>query len=343
MHTDDSVVRRKQAVPTAHALPVELYHEIFGHVKSRRDLCSLIRISRFHQPLVARFLYHTVELSKYSEHTEQFCKAILRTPYYGGLVVSLTIHGDNHYPVSLPDLECFRLWCNVACALRRLTRLETLHLVRLPQVYTWILKKCSFSLKELHCGHNKFDSDLLSFLNTQQRLSSIHWVVPDICPSRGRPPPSFPKTLLAKKALPALEKLVTNCPSLAVALVPGRPVHRLRILSETVDETLTSTIASSTAPLLCLETHTPLSGTLLSDDTLRSLATLKDLRTLVLRDRVSRGILLSLKDHCPSLEAVCCLFEGRLNDSGDYLRFPMAPVGKPQRLRDSEVPLWKDA
>ncbi|TFK47013.1 hypothetical protein OE88DRAFT_1648214 [Heliocybe sulcata] len=361
MHTDDRLLRQPQTMP---ALPAELYQEIFEHIKSRRDLCSLIRISRSHQLLAAPFLYHTVELSRLPEDAEQFCKAIIGTPYYGSLVVSLTIDKDNLYqPASaVPELVWFQLWCNVAHVLRKLPRLETLHLVRVPQEYTWILKKCPFLLKELHCDF-KFDSDLLSFLNTQPRLSSIHWCVwdtlsPDL---REDLPPSFPRTLLGKKALPVLEELVTNCTSFAEALVPGRPVRTLRVISDVI-----FSISSSTAPLHCLEIYFPprvevvrslLRNVVLQAPKLRVLGTLnfqysplqeslpclaelKELRILLVWDEPLQYYLLRLKATCPSLQAVYSLCQGHLDDRGQYLRFPMDPIGEPQRLRVIEVPLW---
>jgi len=214
----------------------------------------------------------------------------------------------------------------------------------------------------------KFGDDLISFLHAQPHISNLNWTDPD--KERGRPEAVLDhNNILALDALPTLEKLVTNSPGFAMTLVPGRPVTTLRVSTKMTEEKLTTIIGSSTGSLRCLELqvsflkqetrlrflshlvhHAPNLRTLgilnlrglITGDVLQALAALRDLRTLVLWDRVDHEALLNLAAACRSLESVTCLFRGASVPGSQYVRFPVNPLGEPQLMRDHEVPLWID-
>ncbi|TFK47019.1 hypothetical protein OE88DRAFT_1666835 [Heliocybe sulcata] len=341
-------------------LPIELYQEILEHVDRRRDLCSLIRVAQtLRAPAQAR-LYRAIEVRRH-DHTDAFCRAILQATHLGALVLSLTISSDEQW--RLGDLWQFQsampqVWYNIARALRKMPRLEVLRIKSGPHANenSWVLKECPFLLKEFQCDFT-FGNELITFLRTQPRISSMSWIDPD--KQRGRSERAIDQSaFLAEGDLPVLRRLVTNSTTFAVAVVPGRPITTLRVLSEAIGENLGPSIGASTGPLHCLDIVFPfhqqeatqrfLSDLVRQAPHLRTLGAIKlrrtnvrqifdalgalrDLRTLVLWDRVDQQTLVSLEAACPSLEAIVCLFQDGMH--GHFVRIPMNPIREPQLVR----------
>lgn len=342
-------------------LPIELYQEVIGHIESKSDLCAISVVSRAVQALAESLIYHTVE-SRRRCRTQAFCKLVVECPRIGSLVRSLIVANDERHG-SYPALPPF--WDNMGRALQRMPHLEIL---RVHDGFTnpnaRILRWCTFSLRELSSDF-ALDGDLIAFLETQRRITSIDWTDTDnaartVDPVRDTPSPG-------QGALPQLQLLHTDSLGMAMRLVPGRPVTHLWVSNEAnaMYEEFITAISRSTGPLLSLRMGFPfhkgsivqcLSTLALQAPNLRSLgflrpftskdgeimnalAAFKDLRTLVLWNMVTPDTLRSLESACPSLRVVACL---HYSYAYEYIRMSVNPIGTPQPMHDPDFSLWKD-
>ncbi|EPQ58840.1 hypothetical protein GLOTRDRAFT_34274 [Gloeophyllum trabeum ATCC 11539] len=316
-------------------LPIELYQEVIGHIESKSDLCAISVVSRAVQALAESLIYHTVE-SRRRCRTQAFCKLVVECPRIGSLVRSLIVANDERHG-SYPALPPF--WDNMGRALQRMPHLEIL---RVHDGFTnpnaRILRRCTFSLRELSSDF-ALDGDLIAFLETQRRITSIDWTDTDnaartVDPVRDTPSPG-------QGALPQLQLLHTDSLGMAMRLVPGRPVTHLWVSNEAnaMYEEFITAISRSTGPLLSLRMGFPFHKGSIDREIMNALAAFKDLRTLVLWNMVTPDTLRSLESACPSLRVVACL---HYSYAYEYIRMPVNPIGTPQPMHDPDFSLWKD-
>ncbi|TFK47014.1 hypothetical protein OE88DRAFT_847319 [Heliocybe sulcata] len=358
---DTSIVESTRP-PTIPLLPIEIYQEIIAHIASKSDLLALSLLSRAVHPLASASIYHTLE-SRRRCRTEALCLLVIQSAHIGPLIRSLTIANDERHTSAYPALPHF--WETMARALRRMPQLEVLRLHDgCTNPNAGILKRCTFSLRELSCDF-VFDDNLVAFLVTQDRLKSIDWMDGDNSARSTTPVPYAAAP--ARGSLPALQMLHTNSVGMAIALVPGRPVTHLWVSNEasTTAEEFIAGIGCSTGPLLSMRMGFPLHKasivqclsalcehaprirslgfirpfTTKDSEIISALASFRDLHTLVLWNMITPETLRSLEAACPSLKTVACL---HYSYAYEYVRMPVNPIGTPQPMHDPDFRLWKD-
>ncbi|KAI0738875.1 hypothetical protein C8Q80DRAFT_1275097 [Daedaleopsis nitida] len=201
---------------------------------SRSTLLSLCVVSKQFQSAAERSLYNTLHLRGY-DHTITVCDLLARTPRLAMLVIALSIYeqeedSDDEEPEDYDPPEEY--WQALCEALRRTTRLRFLNLYVTDggqAECAWILDGCTFQLRTFH-SDLAWDQHLASFLSRQTRLSDLFLADfrepeaasdPDST-SHARAPISSPGYL------PKLALLECTFSEAAVALVPDRPVVRVK-------------------------------------------------------------------------------------------------------------------
>ncbi|KAI0642884.1 hypothetical protein C8Q79DRAFT_915918 [Trametes meyenii] len=211
------------------ALPPDACSLIVKYVTdSRSTLVSLCTVSKLFQVAVERALYNTLHLKDY-DVTVSACAVLARTPRVANLVIALSVYAqeedsdedeqsESYEPAELPN----DYWNALAGALRSTTRLRFLNLFFSSGGQTdkaWILGGCTFQLRTFHCDL-VWDVHLQSFLATQARLSDLY--LADFQSLTITPPIS------TSAFLPKLTVLECTFSEAAVALVPDRPVCRIK-------------------------------------------------------------------------------------------------------------------
>ncbi|THH07113.1 hypothetical protein EW145_g3616 [Phellinidium pouzarii] len=146
-------------------------------------------------------------------------------------------------------------WEGVSAALRQMTRLRFFNLhVDGDAAYAWILRGCTFKLHSFHCDL-VWDANLIEFLETQDQLLDLYLAdyvspvtaAPTPQPEAGSrpqslvPPPPSPQSSAPSSAtirassLPALSTLECSFIDAITALVPGRPVSRVKTCFSSAD------------------------------------------------------------------------------------------------------------
>ncbi|KAH7913376.1 hypothetical protein BJ138DRAFT_1002510 [Hygrophoropsis aurantiaca] len=211
-------------------LSLEAYRLIVKYVGNRSDISTLCRVSRAFQRTAERALYNTIYANSPAD-AMTLCSLLGKQPRLAIIVEALTVFisdedrsGDNERTV-LPD----DFWPTLARALQRTMSLRflNLHLDYIGDTSTaWILDGTTFRLRTFHCDL-QWDAHLISFLNHQPDIIDLYIVdysVPDntssILPSQPSP--------LDHNALPNLSTLECTFTEAACALVPNRPVARLK-------------------------------------------------------------------------------------------------------------------
>ncbi|KAH9889896.1 hypothetical protein C8Q73DRAFT_765405 [Cubamyces lactineus] len=208
------------------ALPPDACSLIVKYVSdSKTTLVSLCTVSRQFKVAAERSLYHTLQLKGHA-FTITVCELLARTPRLAPLVVALSIHGqdgDSDETSSEDGSDTSEAyWDALAGALRRTTRLHLLNFYfggggQMEKAS--ILIDCTFQLRAFHCDL-AWDEHLQSFLATQSRLSDLYLA-------------DFQSLAIAPSVttstfLPKLSILECTFSEAAVALVPDRPVCRVK-------------------------------------------------------------------------------------------------------------------
>ncbi|OCB91136.1 hypothetical protein A7U60_g1618 [Sanghuangporus baumii] len=214
----------------------EAYQLIVQHVNSRSDLYALTLTSRAFQRTAERALYNTLVLSDPSI-TVNICRTLSHNPHLGALVDALTILASPHEEdddggAELPG----EYWVRIASTLAQTTRLRHLNIHASGEtVFAWVLREAKFKL-ESFCCDLAWDEDLVNFLNFQNRLRDLYLSdFPPPSPSSihdeksGATESSSSNNLAIRPdALPALSILECSFIDAIAALVPGRPVTRVK-------------------------------------------------------------------------------------------------------------------
>ena len=228
----------------------EAYQIIVQNIGSKAGLCTLARVSKPFQFAAERALYNTLYMRD-PETTVHLCKLLASRSRLATLVDALTVFasegrtrddlyerdnedgpGDESEESSgekqLPD----DYWGSLSGALQSTSRLRFLNLhIDGDPAHAWILRGCPFKLRSFHCDLS-WDQDLVSFLNTQDRLQDLYLAdyavistlvdadvpeikvhEPDSEPSPPGPPsspPPTPTTQPGEQALPTVQYSVVH-------------------------------------------------------------------------------------------------------------------------------------
>ncbi|EMD39499.1 hypothetical protein CERSUDRAFT_111810 [Gelatoporia subvermispora B] len=203
-------------------LPQEAYNLIVKYVGSKTDLAALCTVSRAFQRAAERALYNTLDL-RGQRQAVSVCDVLARMTRLAVLVVALSIFaqdGESSGEDSTPPNDVF--WSTITHALQNTTRLRFLNIYAhhgIEMATAWILDSCSFQLRNFHCDL-AWDDHLISFLSTQSRLTDLYLVdYKDSAPSLAGDHDHI---------LPRLSVLECTFTEAATALVPGRPITRLK-------------------------------------------------------------------------------------------------------------------
>ncbi|KAJ7891813.1 hypothetical protein B0H13DRAFT_1625826 [Mycena leptocephala] len=239
---------------------LEAYRIIVRSVGRRSDIAALCGVSRAFRNAAERALYNTLT---FSDEDPRLCATLARSPRIADLVVALTsedeeegdsesgaspkragsspsankrnsIGGGESSPPTLDDY-----WSAVAGALRNTTRLRHLTIdIADPadSANAWVLDGCAFQLRTFHCDFD-WDHALRAFLTTQSELRDLslrdYRGLEDNVPPVADPQSAAHTDTIAPQptpspALPALATLECTFSEAAVALIPGRPLSRLK-------------------------------------------------------------------------------------------------------------------
>lgn len=236
-----------QAIRRRMELSPEVLHLIIRNVTTRNDLVTLSFVSKRFQKEAERALYNTLHLRGH-ERTMAVCRVLSSTSRVSTLVEAISIFVGDHKPPESSSDESDEeedapedppvpgeYWFAVASALKQTKRLRFLS-VYFEQIgdaaQAWVLDGSAFQLETFHCDF-EWDRHLADFLHSQSHLSDLY--LSDYRNTTGtKPPPnrpacphnctSAPSTL----PIPALSILECTFSEAAAALVPGRPVVRVK-------------------------------------------------------------------------------------------------------------------
>jgi hypothetical protein len=211
----------------------ELYHLIVRNVTSRSDLFTLCTVSKHFQQEAERALYNTLHLRGYAR-TMDVCRILSSAHRVSALVDALSVFIADDRSEDDAESEHTSIppgfWDVIASALQQVRKLRFLSMhfehVR-DTAQAWVLSGCTFQLHTFHCEF-EWDGDLAAFLYSQKDLTDLYLVDyrsnamfdPD------RKDSSRPSSLAL--ALPKLAMLECTFSEAAMALVPGRPVVRVK-------------------------------------------------------------------------------------------------------------------
>ncbi|KAH9849460.1 hypothetical protein C2E23DRAFT_737189 [Lenzites betulinus] len=212
------------------ALPPDACGLIVKYVSdSRPTLVSLCTVSKQFRAAAEKLLYNTMHLTTY-DFTITICRLLSCTPRLACHVAALSVynHGDGDNEASTseedgpqpPDWDTY--WNALSAALKNTMRLRFLSFYFAGGGQTdkaWILDGCTFQLRTFHCDL-AWDIHLQTFLGTQSRLSDLY--LADFQSLAIAPPIS------TSAFLPKLNVLECTFSEAAAALVPDRPVCRLK-------------------------------------------------------------------------------------------------------------------
>ncbi|KIJ61094.1 hypothetical protein HYDPIDRAFT_177168 [Hydnomerulius pinastri MD-312] len=210
-------------------LSLEAYRLIVKYVGNRADICTLCRVNKGFQRAAERALYNTIFASDTSD-TLIMCSLLADQPRLAIMVEALTVfvgdesHSGSSIRSDLPE----NFWPTVARALQLTTRLRFLNLhldYAGDTAQAWVLEQTTFRLRSFHCDL-LWDIHLISFLNAQPDIDDLYIVdyrVPDNTPTS-----AVPSSSLDAGALPYLSTLECTFTEAAGALVPTRPISRLK-------------------------------------------------------------------------------------------------------------------
>ena len=289
-------------------LSMEIRQLIVEYARSTGDICVLARVSRDFQVVAERFLYNTLDLSG-TDATMSVCNVLATQPRVATYVETLTIAVRDEETASEEEMSSHlteEYWRSIGAGLRSTHRLMRLT-VQVDFIghshHAWILDGCQFKLRSFHCDL-AWDDHLVGFLNDQDELEDLYILDFPYPVDAEHPTPTEPQRPLSPPPPPvrrvvspvpragSLPKLsVLECPTTDAvsALVPGRPITRVKTCFATSDiETkrreLTALFVNlrlSARPLLSLD---------LGDSSYNAGCTLNFLRHCVSADRTMDNV-----------------------------------------------------
>ncbi|GJE92513.1 hypothetical protein PsYK624_086670 [Phanerochaete sordida] len=223
----------------------EVYSLIVRHVASRADLLSLCLVSKRYRQEAQRALFNTLHLRGYPRILD-VCRLLSATPRLSRLVDALSLFLADERPCSsdsgsddesesdsedgcTPAGPPHGFWPAVAAALRGLDKLRFLSVYfeqAAGSAQAWVLAGSRFRLRTFHCEFD-WDAHLVAFLRTQPDLVDLYLadyrkhIALDVPRARADVPPP-------PRALPQLAVLECTFGEAAAALVPGRPLARVK-------------------------------------------------------------------------------------------------------------------
>jgi hypothetical protein len=213
-------------------LSLGAYRLVVEHVGSRADLCTLCRVNKGFQRAAEQALYNTIYASDVWD-TFGMCSLFARTPRLAALIENLTLLvGDEDDSDNRPQSEvCLPndFWLTVSEALHQTMRLRflNLHLDNAGDpAQAWILDGTAFRLRSFRCDL-QWDGHLVSFLNTQTDIEDLY-IVDYSVPEDTAQTSTSVLSPLDPGALPNLSTLECTFAEAACALVPTRPISRLK-------------------------------------------------------------------------------------------------------------------
>ncbi|RDX48764.1 hypothetical protein OH76DRAFT_1472247 [Lentinus brumalis] len=221
------------------AFPADACSLIVNYVSdSRPTLVALCTLNKQFQIPAERALYNTLHLRGH-DATITVCRVLSSTPRAAMLVVALSVYGQEEaHDDDDSESEEFEpsdeYWGSLRDALRRTTRLRFLNLYFSGGGETdkaWVLDGCSFQLRTFHCDFT-WDRHLTAFLSSQSRLADL-FLADFREPATAATPPDgmaldLPTGISTSAFLPKLSILECTFSEAAVALVPERPVARVK-------------------------------------------------------------------------------------------------------------------
>lgn len=217
----------------------EVYQLIVRNISTRADLITLCTVSKRFQQEAERALYNTLHL-RGSSRTMRVCRLLNTTPRLSRLVEALSIFvagdvsgEDEEEEEADPIPDDF--WDAVASALREVKKLRFLS-VYFEQIHdtaqAWVLDSCQFQLRTFHCDF-EWDQHLATFLRSQTDIVDLY-----LADYRKDIRLDLPSThcrshVLAMSKLSMLECTFSEA---ALALIPGRPVIRVKTCFSRIDE-----------------------------------------------------------------------------------------------------------
>ncbi|TFK38937.1 hypothetical protein BDQ12DRAFT_722792 [Crucibulum laeve] len=243
-------------------LSLEAYRTIVKSVGNRADIATLCRVSRSFRYVAERALYNTLYMRNVYE-TISLCDTLAKQPRLATLVDALTIFLSDAEPSSDSEEEEEEpervdppdsYWSSIAQALEQTSNLRYLNIHVNNGSNTssaWILD-------------SYWDHHLVTFLNKQEDLNDLYiidyndFANPDT-PTADIPIP--PSSSLDTRSLPNLSTLECTFSEAATAIVPRRPITRLKTCfsrTEIVEKRLEmsnlfSKVKQSTRALLSLD------------------------------------------------------------------------------------------
>ena len=222
----------------------EIHHLIVRNVTARSDLVTLCTVSKMFQQEAERALYNTLHLRGFAR-TMAVCRTLASCFRLSRLVEALSVFIADDRPEDSSEEDGeepaipSEFWDVVASALRHVKKLRFFSIYFEQSQDTakaWVLSGCTFQLQTFHCDF-EWDNDLVAFLRSQTDITDLYLADyrKDIRldrPLRGSSRPSSQSI-----ALPKLSMLECTFSEAAMALVPGRPVLRVKTcLSNSEDE-----------------------------------------------------------------------------------------------------------
>ncbi|KAJ3851010.1 hypothetical protein EV368DRAFT_44076 [Lentinula lateritia] len=233
-------------------LTLEAYRLIVHNVRSRGDLAALCLVSKGFRRVAERALYNTLFMRE-RERTERVCRTLGGGERVARLVEALTVaveeegegegDGVSDTEETQPEerdesmelaAETETLWRAISAALKNMTGLRHLSIIidgTRSSAYSgrlgWILGGCGFRLKSFH-SDMRWDEDLVRFLNVQDGIEDLYIGDFDYDEREEGVEQRSGRLTLSAAALPRLITLECTFSEAAVAIVPGRPVARLK-------------------------------------------------------------------------------------------------------------------
>lgn len=210
-------------------LTLEAYALIAKLVGGRADLCSLCRVSKTSQLAAERALYNTINLADPETACVLF-NLFAEQPRVSPLVVALSIsledddEASNGTPLVLPS----DYWQVVSRGLQHLPYLRFLHIYiddGSDPHNAWCLNSCHFQLQTFHCDLS-WDASLVTFLSKQNEITDLY--IADFNEDTPENVLLVPHSLRGARSLPTLRNVECTFTEAVGALVPGRPVTRVK-------------------------------------------------------------------------------------------------------------------
>jgi hypothetical protein len=163
-------------------LPIELYRSVIENVRSRGDLCTLARTSRYTQPEAERLIYRYLDFESFMALID-LCKRVCTISRFAALVLDLRIR-----PPTIPYTFGISVLVVLSKALKRLINLRSLHLFLPPSIISGpaslsrLFVGTTFRLK-VFTTNSALDRFATAFLEDQSDIVDLELVGIDDVPA----------------------------------------------------------------------------------------------------------------------------------------------------------------